>query len=327
MRVRRLSTSKKGYGGIIYEKMIDEALSSRHDYQIVSAAFSLKGIGRLLEAPVYLFKQYIFAKRTDAFLIRSFQSAFFNFKKSGLTVIYHIDSSGSSFLPRVFQDITEWVFKVVIRKSEHIVVIAEYWKQYFVDKGYSNVHLIYCGFELEKYSISDEEVKQFLDKYSLVGKKVIYVGNPQFKKGAHIVADALKGSEYTLITSGVRDQNVHCLHLDLDFKSYLCLLKASSVVVLMSQFAEGWNRIAHEALLMGTPVIGTGYGGMKEVLEGGRQEICRDPSQLPGLIEKVISNRSYYAGNGLNFAKQFGVDRFNNDWLNLVSRLSQEAKK
>lgn len=321
MKVVRLSTSKKGYGGIIYEKMVDDALLGQVDYKVESAAFALRGKMRLLEAPLYLWKQCRFARQKGALLIRSFQSALFNYKHKGLTIIYHIDSSGSPFLPKLFQDVAEAIFKIVIRKSEHIVVIAEYWKQYFESRGYHNVHLIYCGYELEQYDCSPEDVERFRTRYGLEGKKIIYIGNPQVKKGAAIAYEALKDSGYTLVTSGVRDQVLDCLHLDLGFKDYLCLLKASEVVVLMSQFAEGWNRIAHEAMLMGTPVIGTGYGGMGEVLEGGGQEVCRVPSELPLLVAKVQSDRNAYVTRGHAYAKKFGMDRFKAEWISLVERI------
>lgn len=321
MKVIRLSTSKKGYGGIIYEKMVDDVLKEQFDYQVESAAFTLRGKMRLLEAPLYLWRQRRFAKKSGALLIRSFQSALFNYKHKGLTIIYHIDSSGSPFLPKLFQDIAELIFKLVIKKSEHIVVIADYWKRYFENRGYSNVHLVYCGYELEQYDCSSEEMDQFRVRYGLEGKKIIYIGNPQVKKGAAIAYEALKNSGYTLVTSGVRDQVLDCLHLDLGFKDYLCLLKASEVVVLMSQFAEGWNRIAHEAMLMGTPVIGTGYGGMGEVLEGGGQEVCRVPAELKSLVAKVLMDREAYVKRGFEYSRQFGMERFRADWVSLVRKL------
>ena len=45
------------------------------------------------------------------------------------------------------------------------------------------------------------------------------------------------------------------------------LLQAASVAVTMSKFNEGWCRTAHEAMLCKTPVVGSGMGGMGELLE------------------------------------------------------------
>ena len=65
--------------------------------------------------------------------------------------------------------------------------------------------------------------------------------------------------------------NIPVVNLSLNYKEYLCLLKASSVVVTMSKFKEGWCLTAHEAMLCKTPVIGSGKGGMRELLEGGNK--------------------------------------------------------
>lgn len=297
---------------------MDDAFAHNLNYEIMSAAFVLRGFWRLFEVPIYLLRQAKFAWQKEAYLIRSFQSALFNYRNRGLTIIYHIDSSGSPFLARLFQDIAELLFKVIIKKNEHIVVIAEYWRQYFLSRGYTNVHLIYCGFDLEKYQCSDEEVKAFRQKFGLGDEKILYIGNPQTKKGAGIAFEALKNSGYTLVTSGVGNEKLACRHLSLGFKDYLCLLKTSEAVVLMSQFAEGWNRIAHEAMLMATPVIGTGAGGMGEVLEGGKQILCKNPEDLPELVERARRDRSKFAEDGLKWARQFSVERFNREWQQLV---------
>ncbi|MBY0316577.1 MAG: glycosyltransferase, partial [Bdellovibrionales bacterium] len=209
----------------------------------------------------------------------------------------------------------------VIRKSEHIVVIAKYWQDYFRELGYTNVHLIYCGYALQDYVCSPQDEQEWRKRFQLNDKKIVYIGNPQVKKGALLAYEALKDSGYELVTSGVKAVEVPCRHLELSFKDYLCLLKAAEVVVLMSQFAEGWNRIAHEAMLMGSPVIGTGYGGMGEVLTGGGQEICTDPKKLPELVQKVISHRSEYSRHGLEYARKFSQEKFEDAWVSLVEKL------
>jgi len=76
-------------------------------------------------------------------------------------------------------------------------------------------------------------------------------------------------------------------------------------------------------MLCKIPVIGSGLGGMRELLEGGKQIICDD---FDDLKEKV-----YYALNhpergemGYEFAKQFTVERFNGKWLNLVENVATD---
>ena len=35
----------------------------------------------------------------------------------------------------------------------------------------------------------------------------------------------------------------------------------------MSTFKEGWCRVLHEAAIHGTPILGSGLGGMRELLQ------------------------------------------------------------
>lgn len=323
MKIIRLATSKKGYGGNIYELMVDEALKKKFSFELELNSFQLKGFWRLLEAPKFFWNLWRFANKKGSFLIRTFQSAFFPFRGKGVTIVYHVDSTGSPLLPRLFQDFLEWWFLSFIPKNEPIVVIADYWRNFLKERGFQNLHLIYCGYELEKYSPTELEVQQFLEKHDLAGKQIVYIGNPQVKKGATLAFEALKDTEFTLVTSGVADTHIPCRHLDLSFRDYVCLLKASSVVVAMSLFKEGWNRVAHEAMLVGTPVVGSGAGGMEELLLGGGQIICDNPRKIKEAVNEALSKAPEMIEKGKNYAIQFSKERFEKEWQDLVEQLAR----
>ena len=55
-------------------------------------------------------------------------------------------------------------------------------------------------------------------------------------KGVVEVYDQLKGLDLNLVTSGKKSVSVPATNLRLDYRDYLRLLKASSVVVTMSKF-------------------------------------------------------------------------------------------
>jgi glycosyltransferase involved in cell wall biosynthesis len=205
------------------------------------------------------------------------------------------------------------------------VVIAEYWRDTLAARGYRNIHLIHCGFELADYEVTDAEVAEFRRRHGLDAARIVYIGNPQFKKGADIAHAALVDSGCTLVTSGVGDLKLPTPHLDLSFRDYVCLLKAAQVVVTMSRFQEGWNRVAHEAMLVGTPVVGSGRGGMGELLRGGGQLICEDVAQLEGAVRQAAQNRAALAAAGQRFAREFSAERFTREWRALVGRLSGAA--
>ncbi len=89
----------------------------------------------------------------------------------------------------------------------------------------------------------------------------------------------------------------------------------------MSKFLEGWNITAHEAMLCQTPVIGSGKGGMRELLEGGGQIICTEFSELPRHIDYALKNQQELGFKGYEFASQFTLEKFETEWLNLVDRI------
>jgi glycosyltransferase involved in cell wall biosynthesis len=110
--------------------------------------------------------------------------------------------------------------------------------------------------------------------------------------------------------------------LTLGYRDYLLLLKSAEVVITMSKFLEGWNITAHEAMLCKTPVIGSGKGGMRELLEGGRQIICEDFSRLPEMVELAIRESERLGNDGFEYAKNFTRERFRESWQTLVGDLT-----
>jgi glycosyltransferase involved in cell wall biosynthesis len=321
IRTARFESSAKGYGGNIYERMVDRALSGAFEHEVVSPASRLRGALRVLELPTVLRRWRRFAQRRDAFLIRSQNLALFDYAERGLTIIFHLDATQSAPLVRVFETMMERRFFGRRQLDEPIVVIARYWYDLLAAKGYRNVHVIYCGFHLPDYDVSDAEVRAFRERYGLGASRIVYIGNPQRKKGADLAFDALRDSEFTLVTSGVGDLALPVRHLDLSFRDYVCLLRAAEVVVTMSRFKEGWNRIAHEAMLVGTPVVGSGAGGMAELLRGGGQIQCENPARIAECVDRAVRSREILGAAGQRYARTFSEERFAREWRELIVRL------
>ena len=75
-------------------------------------------------------------------------------------------------------------------------------------------------------------------------------------------------------------------------------------------------------MLCGTPVIGSGRGGMKELLEGGSQIVCENFSDLPRYVESVLQDQKL-GEHGYQYAhqEQFSLGDFKRDWLDLIRKL------
>src|SRR3989344_1988481 len=319
------------YGGVIYNEEARAALAKNFDVELVAREAKIFQRFRYLKIPESLFRLLSLKGRKDIW-VRDFYSVltmpFDKTEGKNIVMVHHVDFSGFPVFARPAFFVAAKFFYHSLKKADAIVTVSEYWKQHFLRKGYKNVHKIYNGFDLSQFQISENEVEEFRHRNQLQGKPIIYLGNCQKPKGVVEVYRALRGLGAHLVTSGRRAVKIPAKNFEVSYREYLCLLKASSIVVTMSKFKEGWNRTAHEAMLLGVPVIGSGFGGMRELLEGGGQVICEDFSALRGKVEYLLQNRQIrdtMAQARYGYAKNFSSERFQNEWINFIENIGRKA--
>ena len=321
-----IEISLSPYGGFMYNEQARKALSriGRVDLVNAQARHQRFRVLKFLESFLRLTK---LEGRRDAW-VRTFYSAlslpFDKTRGKQIVVRHHVDFSTFPWYVRPFFWVLELWFERVLRRMDALVVVSQYWKQYFLRKGYSNVHVIYNGFDLKDFDISDEEVASFKEKYGLTKKPIVYLGNCQAAKGVKEAYEALRGLDAHFVTSGRPVVRLAARNLELEYRDYLKLLKASDIVLAMSKFQEGWCRTVHEAMLLKRPVIGSGKGGMRELLEGGGQMICEHWKNLPNKVEYLLSHPQERAGmgeRGYLFAKDFTQERFEEEWILFMNTL------
>jgi glycosyltransferase involved in cell wall biosynthesis len=192
--------------------------------------------------------------------------------------------------------------------------------------GCERVEVIYNAFDLGEFTFDPEEVDAFLARHGIPrDKPIIYIGNASRQKGVVEVYEALKDEGYTLVMTGRnKEVDLPALWFNLERRDYLRLLHACDVVITMSKLLEGWNRVAHEALLCRTPVIGSGIGGMRELLTEARQVILPDPAGLPEAVRSVLEQRALYEQRGYAFVEQLDTAYFARAWQTLTETLIEE---
>ncbi|PIU73011.1 hypothetical protein COS79_00395 [Candidatus Woesearchaeota archaeon CG06_land_8_20_14_3_00_33_13] len=332
MEILIINTTDKKYGGNIYQKMIAEVLSGNIDIKFINVGTKNVGELRYLEAPLILWRIFKISRRKDFdIVIRNFEASLFRNKEpvKNIAIIHHIDSSCSPTFLKITYPFLEKIILRNLKRFDAIVTVSQYWKNYFKKRGYENVYIIYNAFNLNDFDFSSEEIEEFKKRHNLTEKPIIYLGNCQKAKGVVESCQALKDLDATLVTSGEQMIKIPARNLEIEYNDYLKLLKASSIVVTMSKFKEGWCRTAHEAMLLKTPIIGSGKGGMRELLKGGKQIICEDFNSLRAKVEYLLNHpevRKKMGEDGYNFAKNFTVERFKEDWLKLIKKLSSEEK-
>ena len=200
------------------------------------------------------------------------------------------------------------------KRYDTVVAVSNYWKEEFESKGLRNVKVIYNSFNPEDFSFSQESKDAFRKKYNLCGKPLIYLGNCRKGKGAEESYEVLKDMDVNFVTSGLSDISLPLPNLLLSAEEYRLLLASSDVVLTMSTFKEGWNRTAHEASLCGTPVIGTGIAGMKELLEIANQRIVPDFKYLPIAVLSALECK-YTPSSRLLF---LDLNYFKDNWISVL---------
>lgn len=319
MKILRISASNAKYGGNVYERLIDDALAE-YECEAYHAAPKIKGNFRYFFFPIFYIKVFLKNLFTDCdVIIQPLESLFWlNSNKKNVVLIHHFDPSYSNFLSKINQKFTFLMLKLNLKKISVVVVVSNYWKKYFEDLGFENVVVIYNCFDVNLF----KKISFLSNDFKLPSDKInIYIGNAHPKKGFYEVVSALDGLPVNLISSGYADKNavgVDVTNFVLEYSSYLNMLRKVDLVITFSQFKEGWCRTAHEALLLGTPVIGSGAGGMQELLIGSNQLIANDKNELRRLVEKFILDKSIFCNIECSFVFGFTEERFKKEWNNII---------
>lgn len=317
-RICFIRTLDKISGGNIYDNMVYEILKNKYEVDILN----IKKRNRFLKE-IYVLKELLSIKgEKDVWVRRIISTITLPYDKTqgkNLVIFHHLDNS---IKRQIFiNKILEKLFYSGLKKADIIVTVSKYWQKYLLARGYKNVYVIYNAFNTEEFKFKKREINEFKKKYKLDKKPIVYIGNCQESKGVKEVYKTLKNLDVYIVTSGKKQVDVPSINFNLNYREYLLLLKASSVVVTMSKFKEGWCRTAHETMLCKTPVIGSGLGGMKELLEGGNQIICQDMDKIKSHVNKLINNKNLsksMGDKGYEYAKKFSKKRFEKEWSQLI---------
>lgn len=308
-------------GGNAYRVCLYALLSKKYDIEPLGIILN---DGNKLYQGGKMFYNLLKLKGEKDIWIREFSSIItLPFDKTtgkNLLLVHHIDSNYLSY--PTLSKFLEKLFYRNLNKINTVVTVSKYWREHFESRGCDDVRLIYNFFDIKEFKFTEEAIINFKEKYGLTKKPVISLGNCQKSKGVVEAYQALKDLDAYLVTSGEKRVDIPATNLNLGYRDYLRLLKASSVVVTMSKFKEGWCRTAHEAMLCKTPVVGSGLGGMEELLGGGGQIVCKNFSKLKGDVEYAMEHPEL-GEVGYEYASQekFTVEYFEKEWIKLIEEM------
>ncbi|MBK9543792.1 MAG: glycosyltransferase family 4 protein [Bacteroidetes bacterium] len=319
---RNHQLSSVANGGNAYDFYSAESLCGKYDIEMSDAALLQAGESTLS----YWRRMRRDVPLADAIICEPYPIVFgrriAGIKYAGM--IHHIDDVlGKSSVKH------SWYFgrlKRRLSKLDMVITVSSFWKSYLENIGCKSVRVIYNSFDTDLYRVEPEIVSNFKSKHGIpTDRPMVYIGNASRQKGVYEVYEKLKDEPYFLVMSGPQNHapDLPVKYLKIDHREYLALLTASAAVITNSKMIEGWNRIAHEALLCGTPVVGSGVGGMRELLEGAGQLIASNDSELPAAVKELIQNRTTYSASGKKFVSKFDMHYFRQSWLTAMEELME----
>jgi glycosyltransferase involved in cell wall biosynthesis len=313
-------------GGNIYNRMVFDVLKNRGFDIVEKKAYTPyhgKGFTYLNALYAYLGSATSAYSRSVELDIMDYSAASWcsrRHRAKRVIIMFHFDLEETKKKKK-----HQFFFNRFLKNAQNaqIVVISQYWKNYLSSLGLNNIEVIYCAYDVPRYKqyISKQH---FLQKFGLPDKPIIYLGKNSKPKtlNAYKIVKSLE-NDYLIITTGPKKEFNGPVHLDLDFNAYSSLLHFCTVTLLLPKFSEGWSRIAHESLICGTPVIGNGRGGMRELLEKTNQIISDEnqPAEIHRLIKKITASAERVRQKDSLYVRQFDLKYFGQHWETLIENL------
>ena len=186
-------------------------------------------------------------------------------KRKTLVVLHYFDErDGKGLGFKWYYDLL-FLFLVNFKFSNvAIIAVAPFWVKYFEDKLNKNipVHLFPNFFDLEKY-------KSFVTQQKL---HKIHLGQFSFKNDKRIyeLAKILTLQGFTCYFSTMIKEEAGNFDdyqvVFEDEEAYLNNMASCAYTIAFIGINEGWNRVAHESILVGTTLIGNDAGGLADLI-------------------------------------------------------------
>jgi len=144
-----IETHAKKVGGIVYNDMAGEALREHFDFELITPNARLFPGSRLLKLLQLLFGLLFLSGKKDLW-IRGLYAALTlrldRTKGKNLVMIHHEDFTGYPWhIQLLFSLFWRPAFHWNLKKTDCIITVSEYWRSYYLKKGYDDVRVIYNG--------------------------------------------------------------------------------------------------------------------------------------------------------------------------------------
>lgn len=211
------------------------------------------------------------------------------FNKNQVWIVIHNydEDDGKSALLKYYYKV---LFNTIRKKKDlrfKVIAVAPYWVQYFKDtKQLPNVYYFPNLFDnsyYEQFNTSHKNAWVHLGQFSNKNDLAIFELAAQLsEKGYYCYFSTLNPSE-----AKPSNGRYEILYFN-GFKDYLEHLSRSCCNLALSRINEGWSRVSHESILVGTPVIGYNKGGLGNLLKESNSIIVKDIEEAYTCISESL---------------------------------------
>lgn len=199
---------------------------------------------------------------------------------------YHDAKANISMTLKCWYWLSLQLIKFIPSQKIKLIAVAPFWVNYFSQKIGSDKVAYFPNYLDETY------YKNFICPKK---KHQIHLGQVSFKNDSDLIwiANQLQSHGYLCyLSTNDPDKakksfegNVQIRYFE-THASYLQEMASSLYTLALPQFNEGWNRVAHESILVGTPVIGYPKGGLADLLHLSRSLIAKNKEEVLNYILK-----------------------------------------
>ncbi len=198
------------------------------------------------------------------------------------------------------------------------------------------------GIDHRAFDVSDEHIKAFLEKQGLHGRKILlFPGRINVAKGANQVLKALPqitevvpeallvilskpggyGEQMTFFAEKVGLRQYTYFAGWLNGEELAASFRAANICLVPSIYLDPFPTVNLEALSVGTPVVGTCFGGTPEAVDDGETGFIVNPHNVSALAEACVTllTNAQRRSEMSQVAVQRARARF--DWLTQTQKL------
>ncbi len=320
LKVKYISFGKYETGGYKHELFFAQQLTQFLTKQNKQAELKIIRSNRFYENPLAYLKLFLSGLKANGnYNIVVARVAVFAvlrnlFAKNKVYIVLHNfdEHDGKSIWLKWYFHSLFFLLRNLPNKNVSIVAVAPFWVNYFKSKINNNiqVHLFPNFFENDDY----ERIRNSSERSVNRNQKQIHLGQWSFKNHPDVFELAkqltLKGY-YCYFSTNFKDfakkTNDYKVVYFEHFEDYLTQMAISEFTLALTAINEGWNRVAHESILVGTPVIAYAKAGLLDLVNESKSYAAKNIADVIQAIENknVQANPSLLAHYDIKNASDY----------------------